>query len=118
MVLKQQSPFFSPSFFEKRGAAKPLGNWPREWLPLCEGFRLSILSNEFFPEYLNRNKVLLYYGIFQIRRILAQFRHFGGNLLAGQSLLALRAPPKCFLKRENRGDFLIPSPFPFNPPTK
>jgi hypothetical protein len=118
MVLKQQSPFLSPSLPKKRGAAKPLCDWPREWLPLCEGFSLYILSNDFFPEYLNRNKVLLYYGIFQIRRILAQFRHFGGVHLAGQYLSALSAPSKCFLKRENRGDFLIPSPFPFNPPTK
>lgn len=118
MAYDQQSPFVSPSFSEKRGDAKSLGDWPREWLPLCECFRLYILSNEFFPEYLNRNKVLLYYGIFQIRRILAQFRHFGGVHLAGQYLSALSAPSKCFLKRENRGDFLIPSPLPFNPPTK
>lgn len=118
MTLKQQSPFFPLSFSEKRGAAKSLGNWPREWLPLCEWFRFYILSNEFFPEYLNRNKLLLYYGIFQIGRILAQFRHLEKNHPAGQSLSALSAPPQCFLKRENKGDFLIPSPFPFNPPTK
>ena len=118
MVLKQQSPFFPLSFSEKRGAAKSLGNWPREWVSLCDWFRLYILLNEFFPEYLNRNKVLLYYGIFQISRILAQFRQFGGAPLARQSLSTFSAPPKSFFKRENKGDFLISSPFPFNPPTK
>jgi len=115
MGYPHQPPFPSPFILNKRGTANPLCDWPREWFPLCEGFRLYILSNDFFPEYLNSFSVTLYYGVFHIRRNLARFRHFGGVPLAAQSLSAFSTPPKFSFKGEYEGDSLIPRPFQLNP---